>query len=523
MGISGATIRKIRNIAITAVLKAENIQFKKVGREAITKCPWHNDTNPSLTINDEKNLCFCFACGGGTDSIAFIQQVFGLSFSEAISRIADKQNIIVEYDNIDPEEARRVANERHRSLQVLKDQHTGFRSGIRSVSGLKAREWLISRDIRAETSKQFELGYTETGFFANRITIPIHDHRGNLVGFTGRDISCVDGSVKYKNSASSDIFDKKSLLFNEHRILDSARMNSRVIFVEGHFDVINMWQCGIKNVVASQGSSGPALESIKRLARYCKDFVLCFDADKGGLKAVEAFLSVASDLSLNGEINILVAELPAGMDPDDCIRSGIDLSTIIDNAKQWIEWRIDKLTENLNYSDTSKFAQIEETIRVLIAGIKSVALKQYYIDKATKILCQSTKNANRLAKEWLGTVPRTRASAQWVRPSRQWTNHQVERRILRLYLHCPETRESIHPLMSKLKSKDHVWLWSRIKELMDITKTVDIEMVRAVVAVAEPGYVRSVRSILMPTIQLQVNDGILEHAKSLILEESHNV
>lgn len=501
---------------MSEVLIAEGVPLKKIGREAVALCPWHNDTNPSLTINDDKNLCFCFACGGGSDAIAFIQQKFGLSFADAISRIAEKHEIVVERDDLDPEEALRIAQQRRKQFLELQAQQDRFKQAIRSTDGAPARQWLGARQITAEASREFGLGYASGGYFGGRVTIPIHDHRGNLVGFTGRDLTGAAEGQKYKNSASSEIFDKGSLVFNEHRILDAARLSSRIIFVEGHFDVISMWQHGIRNAVATQGTAGPTLESIKRLARHCKNFVLCYDGDAGGLKATENFLSVAADLSLSGEINISIAALDANSDPDQTLRDGKSLETIIENSRQWIDWKIDQLTNGLDYSDTRSFSAAELEIKSLINKIKSPALRQYYIDKAAKILSNSDKNASKLAKEWVASAPKIRITQSWAKPEAQWTKTQAEKRILRAYIHFPDTRRRLKSLMNYVRDGYHAWLWDRIQELETLGVEVDIDSLKVILAVSEPDYVRGIRPLLMPTIRLQSSDGILDHAERVL-------
>ena len=517
MGIKASTLTRVRGLPITEVLAAENIPMKKIGREAVTTCPWHSDTNPSLTLSDDKNLCFCFACGGGSDAIAFIQQKFNLSFTDAIERIAEKHNVEVQYDNLDPEEAIRIARERREAFERLKEENQFYRQNLRDpVAGLSARQWLIQRGIEPDVSREFGLGYARSGYFAGRVTVPIHDHRGNLVGFTGRDITGDKQTQKYKNSATSEIFNKGALVFNEHRIADACRLSSKIVFVEGHFDVISMWQHGIKNAVATQGTAGPSTESLKRLSRHCRNFVLCYDGDAGGLKAIDNFVSVAEEMIYSGDLNVVVAELPQGMDPDECLRSNVGLDNIIENAKQWIEWKIDRLTVDLDYSNTHHFASVENEIKSMVSKIKSHALRQYYIDKAAKLLCSTEKTAIKLAAEWSSATPKTRTMQSWAKPGSGWTEYQVERRLLRAYIHFPEIRERLQNLMDLLRVQQHSWMWKRIKELHSLNADVNPDVLKVILAVAEPDYVKTLRPLLMPTIKLSLNDGILDHAERVL-------
>jgi DNA primase len=518
MGLKDSTIKAVRSVPLTEVLQAEGIAYKKIGREAVTLCPWHADTNPSLTINDDKNLCFCFACGGGKDAIDYVQQKFGLGFVDAVNRIADKHSIQVEYDNLDPEEALRLAAERKRALGAVQRQQDAFRQALRGDAGVLGRDWLRGRGIKPETSREFELGYATNGYFGGRVTVPIHNHRGTLVGFTGRRVQ--DGPdadpQKYKNSASSDIFDKGALLFNEHRAIQAARSAGYVVFVEGHFDVISMHQYGMQNVVATQGTAGPSLEAIRRLLRQCRRFVLCYDGDDGGLKAIEHFIKVAGPLACAGEMTLTVAQMPSGKDPDDCIRSGVDLYSIIESAPQWLDWQIDCWLAGLDRSDVFRFSQVEQAIRDLVQSIKSPALRQYYVDKSAKVLAADPKAAAKLAQSWMQSVGRSRTNAKWSKPSPDWVRNQAERRLLRCYVHFPESRGRLKPLGDLLQSPSHIWLWNRLMELEQCAGTIQPEMVKALLVVAEPHYLRALRPLVMPTIQLHSQDGILEHVENVL-------
>lgn len=516
MSIKDSTIARVRQVPLTEVLEAEGIEFKRIGREAVTLCPWHSDSSPSLTINDDKNMCFCFACGGGSDAIAYIEQKFGLGFADAIHRIAEKHEILIEYDNLDPEEALRLARQRKNALAVVGQQQQGFRNAIRSDLGLKARQWLLERGIGPVASKAFELGWAENGYFSGRVTVPIHDHRGTLIGFTGREINGGQSTQKYKNSASSELFDKGNLLFNEHRALKAARTAGYLIFVEGHFDVISMYQYGLPNVVATQGTAGPPKEAINRFIRQCRRFVLCYDGDAGGQKAIENFIKVVGPTACRGDVTITIAQLPDNKDPDDCIRSGVDLHGIIEAAPQWLDWQIDKWLAGLDRSDTHYFSKIETAIRELVESIKSPALRQYYVDKAAKVLASDSKSAAKLAQNWNKSLPKLRHAGTWSKPIPSWVRGQVEKRTLRSYIHFPETRVRLGPLMPLLQGPSHLWLWNRIDELEKLGAAVTPEMVMAVLAVCEPQYTRTLRPIVMPTIKMIREDGILDHAERVL-------
>lgn len=516
MSLKDSTVERVRQVPISAILEGEGIDFKRVGREAVTLCPWHNDSHPSLTINDDKNLCFCFACGGGSDGIAYIQQKFGLGFAEAVERIAEKHNIFVEHDNLDPAEALRIAQQRRDALSRLREQHDSFRAAIKSDVGFPARQWLLQRGIQPAAAKHFEIGWAPVGYFNSRVTIPIHDHRGTLVGFTGRQIDDTFSEQKYKNSSASEIFDKGSLIFNEHRAAQEARLAGYLVFVEGHFDVISMWQYGLKNVVATQGTAGPTIQSMRRLMRQCRRFVLCYDGDQGGHKAIEHFVKAAGPLVTSGELTLTIAKMPEGKDPDECIREGIDLHGIIEGAPQWLDWQLDLWLASLDRSDSHHFSLVEKLVRELVESIKSPALRQYYVDKAAKILAADSKAAAKLAQSWNKSLPKLRHAGKWQKPAPSWVRNQVERRVLRSYIHFPEVRPRLKGIMGHLEGPSHLWLWNRIQELEQVAPAFTPSMVMAIMAVCEPQYTRILRPLAVPTIELVLKDGILEHAERVL-------
>lgn len=499
------------------MLEAEGIQYKKIGREAITICPWHSDTNPSLTLSDDKNLCFCFVCQGGSDSIEYIKQKFGLSFSEAIERLATNHGIPLEYDNIDPEAVAEEARKRRKIIDELTEKQEEFKGYLRDPRAERIRSILQDRGIEPSTCRHFGIGYSPGGFFSDRITVPIHDHRGTLVGFTGRSTRD-EVKPKYKNSENSDIFDKSKLVFNEHRALEAIREVDSVLFVEGHFDVIALWQHGIKNVVAMQGTAAPSESVINRIARRTKRFILCYDGDAGGLKATEQFLKVAGPMACRGELTISVVSLPEGLDPEQCLADeNIDFYSLIENAPTWLDWQLDHWLINIDRSDTARFSQIESIVREFVESIQSPALRQYYIDKASKSLAADSKLAVSMAKEWMSNVRSIKTKRKWLKPVPQETRKAAERRLLRLYIHFPELREYCEPMMDNLQFPTHRWMWQRIIELQKYQSGMfSAHDVMAILSVCEPHYTRQLRPLAVPTIKLKNNPGILNHTERIL-------
>lgn len=520
MIISDTTLTAIKDIPFSVILQKENIECKKLGKESATLCPWHNDSNPSLTINDDKGFCYCFVCQYGTDAIGFIQQKLGLNFSDAVHRIANSSDLVVEYDDIDPKLAVEEAQKRARLFDQINAQQEAFRANIKNQRASRIHEILDERKISPTTSRFFGLGYATDGFFADRITVPIHDHRGYLVGFTGR-ATREESKPKYKNSENSDIFDKSRTVFNENRASEAIKEVDSVIFVEGHFDVISLWQYGIRNVVAMQGTAPPSEAIIKRLSRKTKRFILCYDSDEGGSKAIENFIKVAGPLACRGEITISIAQLPPGKDPDECVRDElVDFFAVIENSISWLDWQLDVWLANLDRTDTANFTRIEASIRQLVESINSPSLRQYYIDKASKILADDVKAAAKIAKNWSENIHVVKLKRKWVKPSPAETRLSAEKKLLRMYIHIPELREECRHLMSKLEAPSHRWLWQRISEIEKYDeRPLRAETVMAILAVCEPYYTRQLRPVAVPTIKVLHNAGILKHIQKTLDQE----
>lgn len=519
MSISQGTIEAVRAVPITAILESEGIAFKKVGREAVALCPWHNDTNPSLTINDAKGICFCFACGGGKDGIDFVKQKFSLSFAEAVERIAEKHSVEILRDDEDQEAQRQRRARIESERSSLTRAHERYRKAIRSRTGESARDWILGRGLTAEASRFFELGWDAGAPDGGRITIPIHDHAGRIVGFSKRVIDPLySGKEKYINSKDSEIFKKSSLFFNEHRAWEAARDAGFMVIVEGQLDVIRLWCAGHCNVVALQGTAIPSEAAVKRLMLKCSNFVLCMDADKGGASATARAVSAIGPFACKGEANISIAKLPDGMDPADCVDAGMDFGGIIEAAVPWLDWQIDSWLAGLDRTDTKKFSAAETAIRNLVESIRSPALRQHYVDKASAVLAATPEAASSLAKGWISGLPTISHYAAWSRPDPQWVRFQVERRALRLYVHYPHLRQTLRPLMGFLAGAAHVWFWRRLSDLEQFSPEFGPREAMAILAVSEQRYSRVVRPLVRPTISLSAEPAAVEYVTTKLAD-----
>jgi len=516
MAITETSLTKLKAGSISKVIESLGSKLKRVGHEYVTQCIWHNDTNPSLTINDDKGFCFCHVCREGGDAIRYVQKRKGLSFPDAAELTATILGIQLEHDGISAEDQAKRREARKAALAKLQAEQDGYAANLHDERAERIQEILIDRGLDREAAEEFGIGFAPSGFFANRITIPIHNHNNELVGWTGRTTG--NDSAKYKNSADGDLFHKKSLVFNEHRAKEAARLTGSLIFVEGHLDVVSLWQHGVANVVAMQGTGAPEPFVLERLARSVDNFVLCFDGDEGGRKAVQHFISAAGPLAQAGKLQINIVQLPAGKDPDEvCREDGVDaFHALLADAQPWLDWVIDFWAADLDKNDTRMVTEVEQELRRVIDKLSSAAVRAHYVDKAARALSQTTKEAQAVVKSW-GTFGDTKVERAWKVRSAEKCRIVTERRMLRIFVHRPHLRDDLRPLLANVTHPPLRWLCDRLQELEEYCETdLTPHSVMAVVAASEPHFMSQLRTVVQPNVTIDDTDGVISHIRRVV-------
>lgn len=487
--------------------------MKRVGREFVCQCVWHDDTNPSLTISDVKGFVFCHVCRASGDSINYIKEKYGLSFREAVERIASNHSVQVLYVDENSEELAARKKERDDAYESAERLQDKFRNNLKQST--VAKDFIKSRKILPSTSRDFGLGYDAS---KKRLTIPIHNSSGKLVGFTRRTIGA--DKPKYINTENNVIFNKSDIVFNEYRALESIRESGECVFVEGHIDVITLDQYGIKNVVALQGTASPDANVIKRLLKRTSRFVLCMDQDEGGRQAIGKFLSAVQDYALSGKLDVRIATLPDGYDPDDCIKNNVDMRSIIANAVSWVDWMLDTWLDTLDFNDTVLVTNVEEKIKDLVSKISSQSLRTHYFDKAALRLAQNKQNvAIQIAKNFQESSSYRSPVKTWKPPAPEETRRIVEKRLVRLYIHNAGLRPLLQPLMEYLHFPLMKWLWKRTSEAEEFSPNTPLaEVLAAMLIAAEPHYLQQLRPIIVPTIKVDSSPMVISHIEDVMLK-----
>lgn len=336
--------RILEKIDIVDVI-SRYVHLKRSGKNFLGLCPFHTEKTPSFSVSPEKQIFKCFGCGKGGNAIHFLQEYEGLSFREALEMLATEAGV-------DLSSYRRSATsgkkeEKTYLYELNKSTAQFFHRHLQKVPN-KAFDYLQQRKITKEIIQLFMLGYApdswdelvqylkKKGFqlqeaeklglvslssrqnyidkFRDRLMFPIFDLNKNIVGFGGRVLDSKDETAKYINSPESLIYHKSKILFGLSHAKDAIRKEKFVIFVEGYFDFLRLFQGGIENVVATLGTAFTE-EHARLIKRFTDKVYLCYDADKAGLNAILK----AALLIINHQFEIYTILLPAGEDPDSFV------------------------------------------------------------------------------------------------------------------------------------------------------------------------------------------------------------
>jgi len=395
MRIPEQKIEEIRSSANIVDIISGYVQLKKRGKNFIGLCPFHQEKTPSFTVSDDKQIYHCFGCGNGGNVFKFLMEFKNISFVEAVEEVADYLGIKIQYD-------KEVYNERQSELEEYYEINllaARFFSDclLKSNEGEEAREYLKRREIKPSTQRIFGLGYAPYSWnnfllharenkidlnkaktlglidindkgeyydkFRQRVIFPIFSPNGRVIAFGGRTLENRDDVAKYLNSPESPIYSKRKSLYGLFQSKDEIRKLDRAILVEGYLDLISLYQAGVKNVVASSGTSLTE-EQVQLLSRFTKNIVILFDADPAGQKA--SLRSIEILLKQNFDVKVIT--LPQGEDPDSFINKfGKEkFDEFLYSAQNFIEYQTAQFEKQGMFEDPTLTAQaIRELVRSL--------------------------------------------------------------------------------------------------------------------------------------------------------------
>jgi DNA primase len=328
----------------------KRVKLQRRGREYVGLSPFNNEKTPSFTVNDQKGFYHCFSSGNHGDIFSFVMATEGLSFPEAVERLANQAGLEVPKET--PEQRER-SEKRAGLIDVMEAACKYFERCLAEPGGAAARAYLEGRGLDAETIREFRLGYAPGGsggndikvalqgggiteellleggllrrpddgrapyaFFRDRVIFPITDRRGRVIGFGGRLMGEAK-AAKYINSPDTPLFDKGRTLYNLAPARQAAHDGHSVIVAEGYMDVIALSRAGFKGAVAPLGTALTETQ-IEEIWRLADEPVLCFDGDAAGGRAAMRAAERALPLLKPGR-SLQFAYLPKGEDPDSLI------------------------------------------------------------------------------------------------------------------------------------------------------------------------------------------------------------
>ena len=404
------TVNKILDSAQIVDVVGDFVTLKKRGANHIACCPFHNEKTPSFSVSASKGIYKCFGCGKSGTAVGFVMEHENMSYTEALKYLAKKYHIeVVEKEETAEEIAQR---QRHESLMLV-SEFAGkfFRESMDTPEGQNiAYQYFRSRGLEDATIRNYGLGWAplsrkalseaaraagykeefliETGLsikyddgrlvdrFYDRVIFPIHSVSGRVIAFGGRTLKTDKSVAKYVNSPETEIYVKSRSLYGIYFAKNEISRQDRCILVEGYLDVLSMHQLGIKNVVASSGTS-LTVEQVRLIKKFTNNITIIYDGDGAGIKAALRGIG----LVLKEGMNVKIVLLPDGQDPDDFAKKH-SLEEVQDhiaqNEQDFINFKTDLLLGEAG-NDPIKRANLINDIADTIALIPDAVIRAVYV------------------------------------------------------------------------------------------------------------------------------------------------
>jgi len=484
------TIQQIKQGVEIADVIGEYVQLKKQGRNYFGLCPFHGENSPSFSVSPEKQIYHCFGCGAGGNAFTFLMEIDQIPFQEAAARLADRAGVALEISSSESEETTKT--DENTDLYEAHELMAKFYRHLllNTEEGSDALSYLHNRGFTDEDIDRFQIGWAlpqpefalnilqkrgfsvermeqagllvkneETGRyfdrFRGRVMFPLHDRRGRVAGFSGRDLG--EGQPKYLNSPETPIFHKSSLLYHFHEARTAIKKQKQFILFEGFADVIAAVRAGFHQSVAVMGTSLTE-EHIGQLKRISDQAIICYDGDKAGLNAAHK----AANMLDNHDINVKVTILPDQLDPDEFIKQkGAEAFSayVKESSLTLMAFKMEFLKRGKNMrDDEQKFRYIEEVLTE-ISSLKKAVERDHYLRRladefslSLQALQEQEKTLFLKKRPAKASLPQKEEPAgnfqQRERAIRQYPRHETaERRLLAHMLANPELAERIRIML----------------------------------------------------------------------------
>jgi len=400
MSIPEATIQNILNSANIVEVIEESVRLVKSGRNYKACCPFHKEKTASFFVNSEKQIFHCFGCNVGGNAISFLMKMEGLTYPDAIRKLAKKYSIEIKETGYSDDD--KTYKERETIYKILEEAGIFYQKLLNENT--IAKNWLKKRGINSETIEKFCIGYapassktlynaavkkgyskdilyksgvisTDKDFFYNRIIFPIFDVTGRIIAFGGRVLD--DKTMpKYLNSPETVVYSKSKTLYALNFAGKSIRETNSAVILEGYIDVIMCHQYGINNTIATLGTALTSQHS-SILKRYTDNITVAYDPDAAGRSSSIR----SSEILLANDLQVKISQLSNGKDSDEILISdGADkLKSIFSDSISYIDFLISEKSKIYDYKSIEGKVDIVKSVLPVISKIPNIIVKSEYI------------------------------------------------------------------------------------------------------------------------------------------------
>jgi DNA primase len=474
---------RVRDAVDFAELVGARTELRRAGQRRLQGlCPFHDERTPSFGIDPVEKLYHCFGCGEGGDVFKFVMETEGLDFTGALESLADRYGVELERDTEDPRDVAR--RQRRDRLLALLERTAAYYVRVlwESPEAADARAYLAGRGLDESVLREYRVGYAPSAWdrvltasrragyteeellacglatrgrdgrgvydrFRRRITFPLCDEKGHVLGFGARTMSS-DAGPKYLNSSDNEVFHKGSILYGVDLARAPAARAGRVVLVEGYTDAIALRQAGVAEVVGSMGTA-LTVRQVDALARLAPTALFCQDPDAAGQQAIDRSiesLRQANSRRSGRAVEFRIVRLPAGSDPADVVqRDGAEaIGRLLDAAVSVPEYQVERALAGGDTGTVDGRDAVLASVAPVIAPLPPSILKQELVDRVAGRLGMkdSTVEAALLnpPRRVVGGGP-VRRPGNGSRPAPPDRVEQQERAFLALCIALPEEGE----------------------------------------------------------------------------------
>lgn len=464
------------------------VKLRKTGRNFVGLCPFHKEKTPSFSVSVEKQIYYCFGCHEGGNAVAFMAKYERSTFQEALESLANQLGI----------QTRQRTGPRQTPAFEALSKLAGYYQENLKRSG-PALKYLADRGISSQIIEEFRLGYSERSnykadfakrlgvpldalfssgvlkmregggetydIFRGRIVIPILDANGKVVGFGGRGLA-KDSLPKYINSPESPVFSKRSILYGLDKAKREIADKDEAIIVEGYFDLIALHAAGLRNSVATLGTSVTE-DQISRLRNYTENITLMLDGDDAGVKSALRLITIFAEMGINGNMVVL----PDGHDPDSLLRKeGLPgFSRAMEGKKPLLDYFFEIHAKKHGLRTLEGRLGFIRTIVPHLEGMKDAVKRRLYIQRLSELTGVEEY------KFWDTLEDKHKETAAGIEGESQ---SAIERRVVGILINRPQYVEFLKEkgVEELIRDKDLKELVSRILNYLDDHESLDLKV-----------------------------------------------